>query len=80
VIDRYILDILPILTLCSVVAVIYAAGKSKGFGIRYKVIAASGVLTLCISWLLIISLRGASILKHYPNLYDIAEDLIVFWQ
>ncbi|MGN0630135.1 MAG: hypothetical protein ACI4JN_02295, partial [Ruminococcus sp.] len=36
VIDRYILDILPILTLCSVVAVIYAAGKSKGFGIRYK--------------------------------------------
>lgn len=80
VIDRYVLDMLPLLTLCAGAAVLYAAGRSKGFGIRYKVLAASSVITVCISWLLIISLRGASILKHYPDLYDIAEDLLIFWQ
>lgn len=80
IIDRYVLDILPLLTLIAGTGVLFAAGQSDGFGIRYKAGAASAIATLCISWLLIIGRRGGTISMHFPDLYDAAEDLLIFWQ
>ena len=33
-----------------------------------------------ISWLLLIGVRDSSLIRHFPNIYDAAEDLLIFWQ
>ncbi|MDD6269789.1 MAG: hypothetical protein PUA84_07035 [Oscillospiraceae bacterium] len=79
-VDRYILDFLPVLAICAAAAILYALGRSEGYGMKYKLSAAGAVLTIVISWLLLIGVRDSSLIRHFPNIYDAAEDLLIFWQ
>ncbi len=75
---RYIFDIMPLLLLGSVCTVLSTTNNPRKM--QYKLATASIVISAILVWMILILERGATLNKVHPNLYELLEDLIVFWQ
>lgn len=77
--QRYIIDIMPLMVLLSSMAILRCNTKPSLHIYRYvlTIIAMAG--TVFISWLLLVEVRECCLGRNFPYLYDILEDLFVFW-
>ncbi len=78
--QRYVIDLMPLLVIGSIVAILRSAGNPLKNKYRYIVSGVSMAATFCLGWLLVIGSREGNLTKQCPNLYDILEDLLIFWQ
>lgn len=76
---RYIVDILPLLTLVSLIAIFRSNVNPAKNKQRYILSGLSMALTFCMCWLLAIGNIDGNINERCPNLYDTLENLLVFW-
>jgi hypothetical protein len=79
VINRYIIDIMPLMVLGSVMAILYKTRKPSECKYLYILCGISIAVTFCISWLMSVELKDCSLSRYCPNLFDILEDLLIFW-
>lgn len=77
---RYVVDILPLLTLASVFAIFRSNANPDKNKQRYILSGLSMALTFCMCWLFVIGNIDGNINERCPNLYDTLENLIVFWR
>lgn len=80
IIMRYIIDIMPLLTIIAVVAVLRSTVKPSKNKYRYIIAGIAELSTFCLGWLTAMERSNGNLGRHCPNLYDIAENLIIFWQ
>ncbi len=80
IIMRYIVDIMPLLTIIAVVAVLRSTVKPSKNKYRYIIAGIAELSTFCFGWLVAMERSNGNLGRHCPNLYDIAENLIIFWQ
>lgn len=80
IIMRYIIDIMPLLTIIAVVAVLRSTVKPSKNKYRYIIAGIAEMSTFCFGWLVAMERSNGNLGRHCPNLYDIAENLIIFWQ
>lgn len=80
IIMRYIIDIMPLLTIIAVVAVLRSTVKPAKNKYRYIIAGIAEMSTFCLGWLAAMERSNGNLGRHCPNLYDIAENLIIFWQ
>ncbi|MCR4644925.1 MAG: hypothetical protein K5695_05890 [Oscillospiraceae bacterium] len=76
--QRYVTDILPLLTIGAVVVMLRTVDVKRHL-YRYGIVILSLFVTMGMIWLLMIGLRDCTLLRHCPNLYDAAEDALIFW-
>ncbi len=76
--QRYVTDILPLLTIGAVV-VLLRTTDIRQHRYRYGITLVSLAVTFVMIWLLMIGLRDCALLRHCPTLYDAAEDALIFW-
>lgn len=79
-ITRYIVDLMPLLLIGTLVCILRSMGDPEKHRMRYGVVLASIAISFITSWLFTIQVREGSLLKCMPNIYDIVEDLVIFWQ
>lgn len=79
-VTRYVMDFMPLIMIGTLLCILRGAGDPKKHSLRYGMIYAALASTFVICWLLTIQVRDGSILRRFPEIYDTAEDLIVFWQ
>ncbi len=80
IIMRYIVDIMPLFTIIAVIAILRSTVKPSKNKYRYIIAGIAEVSTFCLGWLVAIGRSNGNLGRHCPNLYDIAENLIIFWQ
>ena len=75
--QRYIFDFVPLLTVSSLIALL--RNGQTGVGLRYRVCVGAVLLTYFL--LLVLTWADSIVISHYnfPDVYDIAEDLLIFW-
>lgn len=79
-VTRYVIDFMPILMLGTLLCILRGAGDPVNHTMRYVLICISEAATFVICWLLVLQVRDGSILRRFPEIYDTAEDLVIFWQ
>lgn len=77
--QRYIVDIMPLMVLLSSMAILRCAEKPSLHIYRYILTIIAMVGTVFIGWLLLVELKDCRLVKNFPYLYEILEDLFVFW-
>ncbi len=76
--QRYIIDILPLLTLGAVLVMQHTADPER-HGLRYAVAAISLPVTMAMMFLLLLSSMH-SLVRHAPEILDLMEDMLIFWK
>lgn len=79
-VTRYVLDFMPLLMIGILLCMLHGVGNPEKHTMRYGLILASCAATFVVSWLLTIQIRDGSLMRRFPELYDTAEDLMIFWQ
>lgn len=79
-ITRYIVDILPLLTIGSSIALMYYTRSENNSSSKMKLIILAMAVTFAISWLITISTTDGKIMNRCSHLYESLEDIIIFWQ
>ncbi|MBQ8348262.1 MAG: hypothetical protein IJY19_01270 [Ruminococcus sp.] len=79
-INHYVFDIMPLMILGSVMCILRSVGKPEKNMHRYITALAVMAATFIIVWLLEIEIRTGNLTRHCPNLYEVVEDLLIFWQ
>ncbi len=79
-VTRYVIDFMPVIMLGTLLCILRGAGTPGNHTMRYVLICISEAATFIICWLLALQVRDGSILRRFPELYDIVEDLVIFWQ
>lgn len=77
---RYVIDIMPLFTIISVVTVLRSTVKPSKNKYRYIIAGIAEMSTFCMIWLVAMERSNGNLGRRCPNLYDIAENLIIFWQ
>ena len=77
--QRYIVDMMPLLSMGAAVVLLRSVGTPGKHRYRYvlSLLACGG--TILYTWLLMLGMRDCNLARHCPNLYEIAEDLLIFW-
>ncbi len=75
---RYVIDLMPVLILGCTCTLLTTAEKPSQ--LQYKLSVLAIIVTIIFTWLLMLSERGGALVVQNPKLFDMAEDLIVFWQ
>ena len=76
--QRYVTDILPLLTIGAVVILLRTTDVKRHL-YCYGITLLSLLVTFVMIWLLMIGLRDCALLRHCPTLYDAAEEALIFW-
>ena len=79
-INHYVFDIMPLMILGSVMCILRSIGKPEKNMHRYITALVVMMLTFIMVWLLEIEIRTGNLTRHCPNLYEVVEDLLIFWQ
>ncbi len=76
--QRYIIDILPLLTLGTVIVMQHTADPER-HGLRYAVSAVSLPVTMGLMYCLLLS-SMYSFFRDAPYILDLTEDMLIFWK
>lgn len=79
-INHYVFDIMPLMILGSIMCILRSVGKPEKNMHRYITALAVMAATFIMVWLLEIEIRTGNLTRHCPNLYEVVEDLLIFWQ
>jgi len=79
IIQRYTADFLPLLTIGSILTILYANQKAPS-KFRYILTVGVAAATFAIVWLLELELTNGNLSNCCPNLYDTVKNLIQFWR
>lgn len=80
VIQRYIIDIMPLMTLVAVPALLRVNVRPDKRRYLYSVSLICICMTFVINWGLAVSHRMGTIHLHNPGIQEKLEDLIIFWR
>lgn len=78
--QRYVTDLMPLLILGSVMVILLSTGNPQKNKYRYILSGLGMAATFCIGWLLVLGNREGNLIRHCPNLYEIVENLVIFWR
>lgn len=80
VIQRYVIDVMPLMTLVAVPAILRVNVKPAKRRYLYNMTVICICTTFVLNWLLAISHRLGNIHLHNPGLQEKLEDMIIFWR
>lgn len=77
---RYIVDTMPLIALGSTLTILYSTDQPTRHRYRYILAGVSMAATCLYVVLYLVSISGYNLTYAFPNLYDIMEDLFIFWR
>ncbi len=75
---RYLLDFMPLLILGSACTIMISVDRAQSN--RYFIAIGALILTVLILFLILLTDTSLTLTTVHPNLYDLIEDLLIFWQ
>ena len=80
VIQRYVIDVMPLMIFVAVPAILRVNVKPEKRRYLYNITIISICTTFVLNWLLALSHRLGNIHLHNPGLQEKLEDMIIFWR
>lgn len=78
--QRYLYDIAPLLLMLCTVTILRACPKPRTSRYPYLVLCMTVISTGLFGALYMLGITSGNLVKHCPNLYNLIEEMVMFWQ
>ena len=78
--QRYLYDVIPVLMLGCILTLMRCSCSPENAKYRYLLTSLAMISSFVLAWALLIAHRDCGLVRNFPNLYNIVEQLVVFWQ
>lgn len=78
--QRYLYDIAPLLLMCCTITILRTCPKPQNNRYPYLLLCMTVISTGLFGALYMLGITSGNLLKHCPNLYNLIEEMLMFWQ